>query len=348
MIRGMRTSVDACVVTWNSSAWIRSCLEALVSQTRPPDDIVVVDNASSDATVEIVAEFGNRVRVIANRGNMGFSRAANQAFRETSGEFFATVNPDVLLAPRFFEECLEGLGREPRAGMAAGKLIREAGGTDGGLPTLDSAGLILGRDRRGEDRGQGLPDGPAYGEETRVFGPCGAAAVFRRAMLRRLAYPGGEVFDEEFFCYKEDLDLAWRAQRLGWFCLYLPEARGTHARRWRRGNRRTISRTVRIHSLKNRYLMLLKNASAAELMTDIGPLLWFEARALVYWVLFEPELWRAYPAALRHARSAWRKRRWFEARIRQAGGPVEPAPGPEKSAISSGEGRFLSRYDTGG
>jgi len=304
-------SVSVCVVTWNSATQIEECLGSVFSQTGPPREVVVVDNASSDGTAERVARFGARARLLRNRRNLGFSAGVNRGLRATSGAFFATLNPDVRLAPDYLALLVRELEGDPELGFATGCLVRP-GSAD--APRIDSAGLLLGRDRRGRDRGRGRAPEGVLAEPARVFAACGAAAVFRRRMLADLAYPNGEVFDESFFCYKEDLDLGWRAHRRGWSGLCLPAARGIHRRGWREGGRGGVDLAVRVHSFKNRYLMMVKNETLRGLLAGLGALAWFELRALIYWVLFEPGLWKAYPALARSLPDAWRKRGWSRAR----------------------------------
>ncbi len=304
-------TVAVCVITWNSAEWIEPCLEAILAQSAMPAEVVVVDNASRDATARIVARFSDRVRLVRNADNRGFAAAANQGFRETRSDYFATVNPDVRLGPRFLEHVVDAFDAHPEAGMVSGCLLREDPPEDGRTPDIDSTGIVLGADRRGHDRRD--PGTRETGGE--VFATCGAAGVWRRRALRDIAYPSGEIFDESFFCYKEDLDAGWRAQRLGWKARYVPDAIAVHERQWRGGShRRRMALSVRTHSLKNRYLMIAKNETFTGLARNLLPMLWFEARALLYLALFEPGLWQAYPAAVRHLPNAWEKRRWLAAR----------------------------------
>lgn len=304
-------TIAVCVITWNSEEWIEACLEAILAQSIPAGDVVVVDNASRDGTRAIVERFAPRVRLIRNPSNRGFAAAANQGVRETSCEFFATVNPDVRLGPRFLETVVATFLAYPEAGMVSGCLLREEPTEDGELPAIDSTGIVLGADRRGRDRRD-----PASREVAgEVFATCGAAGAWRRAALGEIAYPSGEVFDESFFCYKEDLDAGWRAQRLGWKARYVPDAIAIHERQWRGGpHRRRMTLSVRTHSLKNRYLMIVKNETFTGFARNLLPMLWFEVRALLYLALFEPGLWQAYPAAVRHLPGAWEKRRWLTTR----------------------------------
>ena len=309
--------VSVCIVTWNSSESIESCLSAIFRQTCFPDEIVIVDNGSTDDTLARIESTGWPVNVVENRANLGFSRAVNIGLRETSGSVFMTVNPDVRLHPEFVAASLGAISDRPDIGSIAGMLIRDGEGDSDTGAVVDSTGLVLRRNRRAEDRDQGRAFDPGRFRREEVFGACGAAAVFRRSMLEDLAYGGGEVFDESFFCYKEDVDLAWRAQLRGWRCVFDPSAVAVHARGWRSGDREQIPEWIRVHSLKNRYLMLLKNERPGSVLRNLGPILWLEARVLGYILLFEPGLWKVYPAVLKHLSAAWRKRQWTSGRRRE-------------------------------
>lgn len=305
------SDISVCVITWNSVECVGDCLSALLAQTRPPREIVVVDNASTDGTLEEVRACGEAVRVIANDDNLGFAAAANQGFAGTRGALFATVNPDVVLEPTFLAEVVRAFDEHPEAGMVSGCLVDPDSGA------IDSAGIVLGPGRRASDRRDPI-EAEAAGE---VFATCGAAGVWRRETLDAVAYADGEVFDEAFFAYKEDVDVGWRAQKLGWRAWYTPTARAAHARGWKEGGagRKAMPLWVRVHSLKNRYLMLAKNETLGGLLRHGLPILWFEVRAFVYLLLFEPGLWRVYPAVARGLPQALRKRRCFSRRLRESG-----------------------------
>jgi len=327
-------STSVCVVTWNSEAEIGPCLESLLAQSEPPVEILVVDNASSDATMSWVESFGSAVRSVRHERNLGFAAAVNRAFRETAGALFATVNPDVRLDPGYLRAARVALERHPRAGGVQGVLTLPDGARagksdpDGGAVApaargrdapasaltgraIDSTGIVLGRDLRARDRTRL----PRESEGDEVFAVCAAAAVYRRAALEEVAYPGGEVFDEAFFAYKEDVDLGWRLRDFGWTSRCVPDARGEHARGWRPGARERVPPWIRVHSLKNRYLTLVKNCTGGDLLRSALPLAWFEARALVYLLLVEPGSLRVFPSVVRHLRDALEKRKWQRSRL---------------------------------
>lgn len=255
-----RAPVSAVVVTWNSAAWIGGCLESLLLLARPPAEILLVDSGSTDDTIARARRSCPEVQVVACGENVGFCRAANLGIGATSSPFVLLLNPDTKLAPRFLEELLPAF-EDPRVGIAAGKLLRFDG------RTLDSAGQELSRSRWPRDRGYGREDRGQFDRDGEVFGACAAAAVYRRAMLAEVADPGGRVFDEAFFAFCEDLDLAWRARKLGWTAAYRHRAVGYHARgacSAGAGPRRGFyllgrGEDVRFHAVKNRYLAIVRN-----------------------------------------------------------------------------------------
>jgi GT2 family glycosyltransferase len=192
--------------------------------------------------LQILKSWADRgVRVIENPANLGYASAHNQAIAATDREFVLTLNPDALLAPRFVEVAVAAMDATPTVGSVSGKLIQIsaaqlAWGTDRlahmDAAVIDSAGLLMRRSRRQALRGyQERHD--AWGHEpARIFGPDGSVAFYRRAMLEDVAYRG-ESFDETFVIHKEDVDLAWRAQLLGWDSLFVPAAVAYHVRGFR-------------------------------------------------------------------------------------------------------------------
>jgi GT2 family glycosyltransferase len=263
--------VAVVVVSWNSAAWLPGCLDSVEGLARPPREIVVVDNASTDGSPEVAARDRPRVRVLPLARNAGFCEANNLGIAATGSPYVLVLNPDTRLRPSFLEELLPAF-EDPSVGIAAGKLLRFDG------VTLDSAGQELGRSRQPRDRGYGGPDRGAFDRDGPVFGACGAAALYRRAMLDHVADPGGAVFDPAFFAFNEDLDLAWRARRLGWTAAYRHAAVALHARGGSAGApgvRRPFgalwwrSPEVRFHVLKNRYLTILRNDTWTGYLTHL-------------------------------------------------------------------------------
>jgi len=267
--------VAVVIVGWNSAGYLPACLESLRALRRPPAELWYVDNGSTDGSSELVGAFCPEARVIALGQNAGFCRANNEAIRRAGSPFVLVLNPDTRLGPEFLEELLPAFD-DPRVGLAAGKLLRFDG------RRLDSCGQLLGRSRQPLDRGYGERDRGRYDRDEEVFGVCGAAALYRREMLDSIADPGPSYFDESFFAFYEDLDLAWRARRMGWKAVYRPRAVGHHARGGSAAGGEAPRRfaallgrgpEVRFHVAKNRYLTILRNDRVRDYLLNL-PFIW--------------------------------------------------------------------------
>jgi GT2 family glycosyltransferase len=267
---GPRAPVAVAIVSWNSARFLDACLASLDALVRRPAEIVVVDSGSTDDSARVASGHAG-VTVIARAENVGFCRGTNLGIAATTSPFLLALNPDTALEPRFLEELLPAFD-DPAVGLAAGKLLRFD------RTTLDSAGQALSRSRRPRDRGYGRPDRGQFDRDEEVFGACGAAALYRRATLEAIADPGGQVFDESFFAFGEDLDVAWRARRLGWRAAYRHRAVGYHARGSTApapgllGKRAALlarGADIRFHVAKNRYLTILRNDTVAGYLTHL-------------------------------------------------------------------------------
>lgn len=261
--RGYQTHIQ--IVTYNSRAVIAACLQKVLAQDGVTARVTVIDNASQDDTVALVQETFPHVRVIRNPTNTGYAAAHNQGIRlalQEEAAYVLTLNPDVQLAPSYLAQITVALAKELRTGKqvagATGKLTRADG------RTLDSTGLEMRAFWHARDRGSGEIDRGQYDALRSVWGICGAAAVYTAPFLRTLA-DRGELFDETFFVYKEDVDMCWRAGLLRWRCVYVPEAQAVHERGWKVGE--TISTRALAHSLANQIALLIAYAKLRSLYT---------------------------------------------------------------------------------
>ncbi len=303
--------VAVVVVTWNSARYISDCLASLRALVRRPAEVVVVDNASVDRTVELVRRGFAEVRVQVLPTNAGFCGGNNLGIRSTAAPWVLVLNPDTRLEKEFLEELLPAFD-DPQVGLGAGKLVRFDGAT------LDSCGQALGRSRQPVDRGYGRPDRGQFDRDDAVFGACGAAALYRRAMLDDVALAPGVYFDEAYFAFYEDLDLAWRAQRRGWRGAYRFRARGLHARGGSvarsPGRARVVaalgrSPDVRFHVVKNRILTLLRNDTRRDFLLHLPFIICRDLATFALLLATSPRvlarLWRARALF----RDAWLARR---------------------------------------
>ena len=300
--------VTVVIVSWNSADFLEECLRSVAAQTLPPVEVVVVDNASTDGSADLARRHGATVHTSVE--NLGFCRASNLGWAAADGGAALFLNPDVVLEPDYLEQAVPVL-QEERVGFVAGKLLRFD------RRTIDSAGQRIARSRRTIDRGYGEVDDGRYDEPASIDAVCGAAALYRREALEQVA-PDGEVFDEDFFAYHEDLDLGWRATRAGWEGRYVPGARGYHfrgstdpaARGGRRRRRLAVMPDgLAYHVVKNRYLSIIKNDSAAAFLRDLPFILGRDLLLWSYLVLRRPRVgWRVL-ADRDSRRRAWDRRR---------------------------------------
>jgi GT2 family glycosyltransferase len=255
-------TVSIAIVTFNSARYIRRCLEAVLTQEGVPLRVVVADNASTDDTRTILSEYQGRIQAIFCPRNEGFATGQNLAIRASEGaEWVLTLNPDVLMQPGFVRRLLEAGSADPTVGAVCGKLFSIAPGFEPlAEPRIDSAGMYFTPNMRHFDRGWHERDCRRYDCAEYVFGASAAAALYRREMIDDIAVDG-HFFDPDFFVYREDADVAWRAQLMGWRCLYAPEAVAHHVRTVTPANRRTLPGFINMHSVKNRFLMRIKNVT---------------------------------------------------------------------------------------
>jgi len=303
----MRARVLVSIVTHNSDRYLQACLESLKAQTSGDFIISIWDNASSDKTGEIVA--GHRAFLSSthfSKVNVGFCAAHNRLISSAPLDYVLVLNPDVELDARFIEVMVREMDQNSSAGSASGKLWRRVNTT--GPKILDTTGIYFTPNQRHFDRGSGEVDLGQYESPEYVFGASGAAAFYRRTMLEDVKCQG-EYFDEAFFAYREDADLAWRAQWMGWKCLYVPEARGYHVRRVLPERRSMLSDAVNMHSFKNRFLLRIKNMDVATYARFFLPITVRDAGALIYVVVCERHSLRGIALVIRAFPRSWALRK---------------------------------------
>ncbi|MGA2601386.1 MAG: glycosyltransferase family 2 protein [Bryobacteraceae bacterium] len=333
----MLNSVCVTIVTYNSREYIEPCLRSLFQQGYRHLEIAIVDNASWDGTREVLSRYEGSVKVEYNDTNIGFAAAQNQAIRLSASDWVLVLNPDVVLRPGFIAELVGAAQFDESVGTVCGRLL--AIGRDlkpYRQPVIDTTGIYFTPEMRHFDRGWKEPDEGQYRDLEYVFGASAAAALYRREMIDDIS-GSGEFFDPDFFAYREDADVAWRAQLMGWHCLYVPDAVGYHVRSVGPGDRRAVPGVLNMHSVKNRFLMRIKNATgglyrrfwfpmtARDLLVVGGCLLW-EQRSL-------PAFWRVaqcFPRALRRRHWIMGHRRVSDERIAQWF-RTEPAAVPVQS-----------------
>ncbi len=210
--------VSVIIPNWNGKRFLAGCLDSLRKQTYQNIEVIIVDNGSKDGSVEFIKENYPEVKLITFQTNTGFSPAVNAGIRGSAGEYLALVNNDTIAEPRWVEELVAALEEHPEIGSAGCKMLAYDDQT-----LLDGVGDGY---RRGglpgrighKEKDVGHFDKPRY-----ILGACGGAAMYRRSLFDDIG-----LFDDDYFAYLEDVDLALRAQSAGYKCLYIPTARIYH------------------------------------------------------------------------------------------------------------------------
>ena len=219
----MSLTVDVTIATWNCWHLLEQCLASLERQSQPPHEILIVDQGSTDGTAETLRRRFPRMRLLSQPTNTGYCQAQNRAIHQSQSEAVLVLNNDVVLHRDFLRQATAALAAEARLGAVGGKVL------SWDARRIDCACQMLARSCKPEDRGYRQRDQGQFDQPGNIFGPGGAAALYRRSALENVAEQG-MYFDERLGCFYEDLDLVWRLQRRGWRARYVPEAVAYHYR----------------------------------------------------------------------------------------------------------------------
>ena len=314
----MAPYVSIVIVTWNSERYIAECLDRIRKQTFTDHELIVVDNGSEDHTVSRVEQHYPEGRIIRNDVNKGFTTATNQGIRAARGVFILSLNPDVFLEPPFVQELVALLTRHEDYGFGCGKVLLHR---DGAPSTkIDSTGLFLRPGLRACDRGNLEEDRGQYDTEGPVFAACGAAVLFSREALECVKIDT-EYLDEDFFAYYDDLDIGWRLQLAGYGCGYTPRAVAYHVRGGSGlGDKfHTKTRPMQELTLRNRYLLLIKNLSLTNFVLFFPFFFATECGILLYMCFRAPHLRQVYGGVGALWGAMQRKRTLIQANRRKDG-----------------------------
>lgn len=206
--------VSVIIPNWNGASLLPACLDALRAQTYPALEILLVDNASRDDSVDIVRCGYPEVHLVELPENLGLTGGVNAGIRVASGEIIALLNNDAEAEPDWVFALVRALSAYPEAGSVASKMLLHDR-----RDVLNSAGDTYGLDGLPANRGVWEKDAGQFDGDTYIFGACGGAAAYRRRMLDEIG-----LFDEDLFMYCEDVDIAWRGQIAGYRCVFAPDA----------------------------------------------------------------------------------------------------------------------------
>ena len=221
--------VSVVVVNFNGKKFLDDCLSSLARQTFRDFETILVDNGSSDGSADYIRERYPSVMLVETGKNLGFAGGTNAGIRAAQGEFVFTLNNDTVADPCMLEEIVKPMQAEPTVGMCGTKMVLPDG-------RINSTAICLSRSGAAWDRGMGEADHGQFDTAEETFGPCAGAALYRRSMLDDIG-----LFDEDFFLFMEDVDLAFRGRLAGWKCRYVPTARAVHVHGGTAGFRSDLS-----------------------------------------------------------------------------------------------------------
>jgi GT2 family glycosyltransferase len=260
-------AVTVAIVAYQSGAFLQRCLDALAAQDFRDFEAVVVDNASTDGSIEALSLPDARFRVLPAGSNLGFAAATNLAAEGSEAQWLATLNPDTEAEPGWLSALLAAAGRWRDAAAFGSTQVELHDPTRlDGVGDVGHAAGVAWRARLGRP----VSEVPAEGE---VFAPCAAAALYRLDVFRGL-----DGFDQRYFCYCEDIDLAYRMRLAGYQAVQVPSAVVRHAGSGISGR---ASDFTLFHGHRNRVWTFAKNTPALWL-----PLLlpWHLAYDIAMWI----------------------------------------------------------------
>lgn len=206
--------ISVIIPNWNGARYLPTCLDSLRRQTHTDCETIVVDNASTDESVALIARDYPEVRLLRLPTNRGLTGGVNAGIAVAQGETIALLNNDTEADPHWLAELARAIAAHPEAGMAASKML-----LFDRRDIIHSAGDFYRTDGVPGNRGVWQHDKGQFDRQEPVFSACGGACAYRRAMLDDVG-----LLDESLFMYLEDVDLAWRAQLRGYGCIYVPTA----------------------------------------------------------------------------------------------------------------------------
>lgn len=322
------------ILCWNDERYLPDLFASLERQTFKGFTVRLLDNGSTDGSVDYLREHHSQALVVRNVRNLGFAPGHNQLMRlvferaqvqDLASTGILVMNPDMILKENAVEELVKALEADQALAAVQPKLLRafqEHVATEGEGPVksdiLDTTGLTVGRGWRMTDRGAGEVDRGQYDTQPEIFGPTGTMALFRASELAKVMVQG-EVFDSTYFFYREDCDLAWRLHSAGLPTRFVPTAVAHHYRGMYGAERRSLVKRLfdrrqqrplpAAYSTRNQLFTLLKNITWGEFFRAF-PLMFFqEGGRVLYGFLFEPETRKLLLQAPRLVPEMLRKRR---------------------------------------
>mgnify|MGYP000432702724 CR=1 FL=1 len=238
--------ISVVVLNWNGYQVLEGCLRSLNDQTYQPLEIIVVDNASTDGSVDFLRQKFQDINLIINGKNLGFGGGNNIGIRASHGKYIMILNNDTRVDPKCVEELKRSIEKDDRYGVCASKILLECK-----PDIIDGVGIVVCPDGLSFGRGR-LEKKDRYDEEEEIFFASDCACLYRREMLEDIG-----LYDEDFFAYADETDMGWRARLAGWKCIYSPKAIVYHLHSVSSGGRYSSFKAFLVE--RNRIWVALKN-----------------------------------------------------------------------------------------
>lgn len=276
----MKPTVSIIVLTYNSVKHLPALFESLAKQLYTPLEIIVVDNASSDATIQWLEQQAIITidHCIKNSTNDWYAKGNNAGIKIATGDYILFCNDDVVLEPDYVTKIIETFQKNDQLGIVGGKLLKND------KQTIDTTGLVMKRSRQVVNRGENLRDTGQYNKPEYIFGISGALLMIKRSALEAIRYQD-EYIDEDFIAYKDDVDLSWRMWRAGYSVYYEPSAVAYHARTIQHtslAGRGKKSAIIRAYSYRNHWWTLIKNEQCSSFIKDSWMIIPYEFLKFCY------------------------------------------------------------------
>ncbi|RJP24072.1 MAG: glycosyltransferase family 2 protein [Candidatus Abyssobacteria bacterium SURF_5] len=296
--------VSVIIPNYNGEKYLADCLGSLAKQSFSQVEIIVVDNASTDRSTEIIRQRFPSVRLVPLSANRGFAAAVNRGIKTANGNYIILLNNDTQADVNFVRALHAALERDPQAAMAAPKMLFLKN-----PERVNSAGLGYSITGTNHDIGFGRLDGPDFRTPAWIFGPCGGAGIYRREIFDEV----GE-FDEDLFMYYEDVDFCFRAQLSGFKCIFVPDAIVYHAEG---GSSASLPKPKNFYFARNSLWVIIKNFPVKTLFAYLPAILWeMLKRAFSPLLKGDPSAVIGYCSAIKSLRKYLEKRREVQRLVR--------------------------------
>jgi GT2 family glycosyltransferase len=290
------------IVSYNSEKYINSCLSSLKNQSYKNFEIIIIDNNSSDKTLKYIEQTlgEDKYLLLKQKENLGFATGNNIGIKYSNGKYICLLNPDVILEKDYINNAVEFFKNNDKVGSVSGKIFKYRFRTNKIEKTniIDTKGLELRKNHQVVEIDANKKDIIFKKNKIEIFGVSAAAGIYRRDALEDIKEVSlkNNYFDDTFFIYKEDVDLAFRLRHAGWKSYYLGDAVAYHDR-WETGSSKKIIKIfkkrkekksiVNYYSYRNHLLMILKNQYLSNIIWYSPFIVWYEFKKIIYFILFE-------------------------------------------------------------